>query len=77
MWLYLPQGVAPARGLGPMGELNRAARSYLTFALWTSAMSHRDVVLALFFRLVGQGLITGCRRIAERPRAGAAWRGAR
>jgi hypothetical protein len=53
MWLYLPKDFRPPEAYAQWASSTVLRDTYLTFALWTSAIAIVMWVLALFFRLFG------------------------
>lgn len=53
MWLYLPEDLRPPAGQAQWASATVLRETYLTFALWTSAISIAMWVIALLFRLAG------------------------
>lgn len=53
MWLYLPEELRPPADHAQWAGSTVLRETYLTFALWTSAISVTMWVLALAFRLFG------------------------
>lgn len=53
MWLYLPEELRPPADHAQWASSTVLRETYLTFALWTSAISVTMWVLALAFRLFG------------------------
>lgn len=53
MWLYLPKDFRPPEAYAQWASSTVLRDTYLTFAMWTSAIAIVMWVLALFFRLVG------------------------
>jgi hypothetical protein len=53
LWLYLPEELRPPAAQAQWASATILREVYLTFALWTSAISIAMWVLALLFRLFG------------------------
>ena len=53
MWLYLPEELRPPADHAQWASSTVLRETYLTFALWTSAISIAMWVVALVFRLFG------------------------
>lgn len=53
MWLYLPKDFRPAEGSAQWATSTVMRDTYLTFALWTSAIAISMWVIALVFSLIG------------------------
>jgi hypothetical protein len=53
MWLYLPKEVRPPEAYAQWASATVLRETYLTFALWTSAISISMWVVALAFGLFG------------------------
>jgi hypothetical protein len=53
MWLYLPKDFRPPEAYAQWASATVLRDTYLTFALWTSAIAIVMWVMALFFSLVG------------------------
>jgi hypothetical protein len=53
MWLYLPEELRPPAAHAQWASATVLRETYLTFALWTSAISIAMWVIALVFRLFG------------------------
>ncbi len=53
LWLYLPEDERPPAAQAQWASATVLRETYLTFALWTSAISIAMWVLALLFRLAG------------------------
>ena len=53
MWLYLPEELRPPAAHAQWASATVLHETYLTFALWTSAISIAMWVIALVFRLFG------------------------
>jgi hypothetical protein len=53
LWLYLPEELRPPAAQAQWASATVLREVYLTFALWTSAISIAMWVLALLFRLFG------------------------
>ncbi len=53
MWLYLPEELRPPADHAQWASSTVLRETYLTFALWTSAISITMWVVALAFRLFG------------------------
>ena len=53
MWLYLPEELRPPADHAQWASSTVLRETYLTFALWTSAISIAMWVIALLFRLFG------------------------
>lgn len=53
MWLYLPEELRPPADHAQWASATVLRETYLTFALWTSAISIAMWVVALVFRLFG------------------------
>jgi len=53
MWLYLPEELRPAADHAQWASSTVLRETYLTFALWTSAISIAMWVVALALRLFG------------------------
>ena len=54
MWLYLPEEVRPPEAYAQWASSTVLRETYLTFALWTSAIAIAMWVLALMFSLLGR-----------------------
>jgi hypothetical protein len=54
MWLYLPKEVRPPEAYAQWASSTILRETYLTFALWTSAIAIAMWVLALVFSLFGR-----------------------
>src|SRR6266545_312410 len=55
MWLYLPEDVRPPEAQAQWASSTVLRETYLTFALWTSAIAIAMWILALAFFLFGIG----------------------
>jgi hypothetical protein len=55
MWLYLPKDFRPPEAYAQWASSTVLRDTYLTFAMWTSAVAIVMWVLALLFRLFGKG----------------------
>ena len=55
MWLYLPKELRPPEGYAQWASSTVLRETYLTFALWTSAIAITMWMLALFFFVLGIG----------------------
>jgi hypothetical protein len=55
MWLYLPKELRPPESHAQWASSTVLRETYLTFALWTSAIAIAMWILALFFFLFGIG----------------------
>ena len=55
MWLYLPKDFRPPEAYAQWASATVLRDTYLTFALWTSAISIAMWALALFFSLLSWG----------------------
>ena len=55
MWLYLPKDLRPPESYAQWASSTVLRETYLTFALWTSAIAIVMWVLALLFFLLGIG----------------------
>ena len=53
MWLYLPKDFRPPEAYAQWASATVLRDTYLTFALWTSAVSVVMWALAILFRLAG------------------------
>lgn len=53
LWLYLPKDVRPPTAQAQWASATVLRETYLTFALWTSAISIGMWVIALIFRFAG------------------------
>jgi len=53
LWLYLPEELRPPADHAQWASSTVLRETYLTFALWTSAISIAMWVIALLFRLFG------------------------
>jgi hypothetical protein len=53
MWLYLPKDFRPPEAYAQWASSTVLRDTYLTFAMWTSAIAIVMWMLALFFRLLG------------------------
>lgn len=53
MWLYLPKDIRPPEAYAQWASATVLRQTYLTFALWTSAISISMWVIALLFGLFG------------------------
>ncbi len=53
MWLYLPKDFRPPEAYAQWASATVLRDTYLTFAMWTSAIAIAMWVLALLFRLFG------------------------
>lgn len=53
LWLYLPENKRPPVAQAQWASATVLRETYLTFALWTSAISIAMWALALIFRLAG------------------------
>jgi hypothetical protein len=53
MWLYLPEELRPPADHAQWASSTVLRETYLTFALWTSAISITMWIAALAFRLLG------------------------
>jgi uncharacterized membrane protein YdfJ with MMPL/SSD domain len=53
MWLYLPKDFRPPEAYAQWASSTVLRDTYLTFAMWTSAIAIVMWVFALLFRLVG------------------------
>jgi hypothetical protein len=53
LWLYLPKDKRPPATQAQWASATVLRETYLTFALWTSAISIAMWALALIFRLAG------------------------
>ena len=53
LWLYLPEELRPPADHAQWASSTVLRETYLTFALWTSAISIAMWVIALVFRLFG------------------------
>ena len=53
MWLYLEKDVRPPAAYAQWASATVLRETYLTFALWTSAIAVAMWVMALFFALIG------------------------
>jgi hypothetical protein len=54
MWLYLPKDFRPPEAYAQWASSTVLRDTYLTFAMWTSAVAIVMWVLAILFRLVGK-----------------------
>jgi hypothetical protein len=54
MWLYLPKDFRPPEAYAQWASSTVLRDTYLTFAMWTSAIAIVMWVLALLFRLFGK-----------------------
>jgi hypothetical protein len=54
MWLYLPKDFRPPEAYAQWASSTVLRDTYLTFAMWTSAVAIVMWVLALIFRFVGR-----------------------
>jgi hypothetical protein len=54
MWLYLPQDFRPPEAYAQWASATVLRDTYLTFALWTSAIAIAMWVIALFFSFIGK-----------------------
>jgi hypothetical protein len=55
MWLYLPKELRPPESYAQWASSTVLRETYLTFALWTSAIAIVMWILALLFFLLGIG----------------------
>ena len=55
MWLYLPKELRPPEAYAQWASATVLRETYLTFALWTSAVAIAMWILALVFFLLGIG----------------------
>jgi hypothetical protein len=55
MWLYLPKELRPPESHAQWASSTVLRETYLTFALWTSAIAIAMWILALLFFLLGIG----------------------
>jgi hypothetical protein len=55
MWLYLPKELRPPESYAQWASATVLRETYLTFALWTSAIAIAMWILALLFFLLGIG----------------------
>lgn len=53
MWLYLPKDIRPPESHAQWASATVLRETYLTFALWTSAISIAMWIIALLFSLAG------------------------
>lgn len=53
MWLYLPKDFRPSEGSAQWATSTVMRDTYLTFALWTSAIAISMWLIALVFSLIG------------------------
>ena len=53
MWLYLPKDFRPPEAYAQWASSTVLRDTYLTFAMWTSAVAIVMWLFALFFRLIG------------------------
>jgi hypothetical protein len=53
MWLYLPKDYRPPEAYAQWASATVLRDTYLTFALWTSAIAIVMWIIALFFSVVG------------------------
>lgn len=53
MWLYLPKDIRPPESQAQWASATVLRETYLTFALWTSAISIAMWIIALLFSLAG------------------------
>lgn len=53
MWLYLPKNFRPPEAYAQWASATILRDTYLTFALWTSAISISMWIIALMFSLAG------------------------
>lgn len=53
MWLYLPENLRPPADHAQWASSTVLRETYLTFAMWTSAISIAMWIIALVFRLFG------------------------
>ena len=53
MWLYLPKDVRPPEAYAQWASATVLRDTYLTFALWTSAIAIVMWIIALLFSIVG------------------------
>jgi hypothetical protein len=53
MWLYLPKDIRPPEAHAQWASATVLRGTYLTFALWTSAIAVAMWAVALIFALVG------------------------
>ena len=54
MWLYLPKDFRPPEAYAQWASATVLRDTYLTFAMWTSAIAIMLWTLALLFSLIGQ-----------------------
>lgn len=54
MWLYLPKDLRPPAEYAQWASATVLRDTYLTFAMWTSAVAIVMWILALFFSLIGK-----------------------
>ena len=54
MWLYLEKDVRPPKAYAQWASATVLRETYMTFALWTSAIAIAMWVIALLFALVGK-----------------------
>ena len=54
MWLYLPKDFRPPEAYAQWASATVLRDTYLTFALWTSAIAITMWVIALFFSFIGK-----------------------
>ena len=57
MWLYIPKDFRPPEAYAQWASATVLRDTYLTFALWTSAIAIAMWVMALFFSLIGTGSV--------------------
>ncbi len=53
MWLYMPKDIRPPEAYAQLASSTILRETYLTFALWTSAIAIAMWVVALLFALAG------------------------
>lgn len=53
MWLYLPKDIRPPESQAQWASATVLRETYLTFALWTSAIAIAMWIIALLFSLAG------------------------
>jgi hypothetical protein len=54
MWLYLPKDFRPPEAYAQWASATVLRDTYLTFAMWTSAIAIVMWIIALFFSLAGR-----------------------
>lgn len=57
MWLYIPKDFRPPEAYAQWASATVLRDTYLTFALWTSAIAIAMWVMALFFSIIGTGSV--------------------